>query len=101
MIGSRLCQTSIPSPPEPGASLVWLGTQGNLLATAVHAAGIQNSLAARAMLIRLLWCIDGITKAFVGGGYTGKVIGSAKGMFGYDVGVVKRNELHVASMSKR
>lgn len=28
------------------------------------------------------------------GGYTGKLIGWAKEMFGYDVEVVKRNELH-------
>ena len=35
-----------------------------------------------------------ITKVFVDGGYTGKLIGWAKDMFGYDVEVVKRNELH-------
>lgn len=69
-------------------------TQGNLLATVVHSAGIQDRVAARAVLMRLFCRIDGITKIFVDGGYTGKLIGWAKEMFGYDLEVVKRNELH-------
>ena len=59
-------------------------TEGNLLAVIVHSAGIQDRVAARAVLLRL----------FVDGGYTGKLIGWAQEMFGYNVEVVKRNELH-------
>ncbi len=69
-------------------------TEGNLLAVIVHSAGIQDRVAARAVLMRLFCHFDTITKVFVDGGYTGKLIGWAKAMFGYDVEVVKRNELH-------
>ena len=69
-------------------------TEGNLLAVIVHAAGIQDRVAARAVLMRLFCRFDTITKVFVDGGYTGKLIGWAKEMFGYDLEVVKRNELH-------
>ena len=51
-------------------------------------------MAARAVLMRLFCRFDRITKVFVDGGYTGKLIGWANEMFGYDVEVVKRNELH-------
>ena len=69
-------------------------TEGNLLAVIVHSAGIQDRVAARAVLMRLFCTFDTITKIFVDGGYTGKLIGWAKEMFGYDVEIVKRNELH-------
>ena len=69
-------------------------TEGNLLAVIVHSAGIQDRVAARAVLMRLFCRFDSITKVFVDGGYTGKLIGWAKDMFRYDVEVVKRNELH-------
>jgi hypothetical protein len=69
-------------------------TEGNLLAVIVHSAGIQDRVAARAVLMRLFCRFDRITKVFVDGGYTGKLIGWAKEMFGYHVEVVKRNELH-------
>ena len=69
-------------------------TQGNLLAVIVHSAGIQDRIAARAVLLRLFCRFNTITKIFVDGGYTGTLIGWAKEMFGYDVEVVKRNELH-------
>ena len=69
-------------------------TEGNLLAVVVHSAGIQDRVAARAVLMRLFCTFDTITKVFVDGGYTGKLIGWAKEMFGYNVEVVKRNELH-------
>ena len=69
-------------------------TEGNLLAVIVHSAGIQDRVAARAVLMRLFCRLDSITTVFVDGGYTGKLIGWAKEMFGYDVEVVKRNELH-------
>ena len=69
-------------------------TQGNLLAVVVHSAGIQDRVAARAVLMRLFCRIDTITKVFVDGGYTGKLIAWAKDMFGYDMEVVKRNKLH-------
>ena len=69
-------------------------TEGNLLAVVVHSAGIQDRVAARAVLMRLFCRLDPITTVFVDGGYTGKLIGWAKEMFGYKVEVVKRNELH-------
>ncbi len=69
-------------------------TEGNLLAVIVHSAGIQDRVAARAVLMRLFCRLDSITTVFVDGGYTGKLIGWAKEMFGYNVEVVKRNELH-------
>ena len=69
-------------------------TEGNLLAVIVHSAGIQDRVAARAVLMRLFCRFDGIAKVFADGGYTGKLIGWAKDMFGYDVEVVKRHELH-------
>ena len=69
-------------------------TEGNLLAVVVHSAGIQDRVAARAVLMRLFCRLDSITTVFVDGGYTGKLIGWAKEMFGYKVEVVKRNELH-------
>ena len=69
-------------------------TEGNLLAVIVHSAGIQDRVAARAVLMRLFCTFDTITKVFADGGYTGKLIGWAKEMFDYDVEIVKRNELH-------
>lgn len=69
-------------------------TEGNLLAVIVHSAGIQDRAAARAVLLRLFCRFDTITKVFVDGGYTGKLLGWAKDMFDYDVEVVKRDELH-------
>ena len=69
-------------------------TEGNLLGVIVHSAGIQDRVAARAVLMRLFCTFDTITKVFVDGGYTGKLIGWAKDMFGYELEVVKRNELH-------
>lgn len=46
------------------------------------------------MLMRLFGRFDTIVKVFVDGGYTGRLIDWAKQMFGYEVEVVKRNELH-------
>jgi len=69
-------------------------TEGNLLAVIVHSAGIQDRVVARAVLMRLFCTFDTIAKVFVDGGYTGKLIGWAKDMFGYELEVVKRNELH-------
>jgi transposase len=60
----------------------------------VHSAGIQDRVGARAVLTRLFCRFDTIAKVFVDGGYTGTLIDWAKQMFGYDVEVVKRNELH-------
>ena len=51
-------------------------------------------MGARAVLTRLFGRFDTIVKVFVDGGYTGTLIDWAKQMFGYDVEVVKRNELH-------
>jgi len=55
-------------------------TQGNLLAVIVHSAGIQDRVAARAVLMRLLCRFDTITTIFADGGYTGESIGWAKEM---------------------
>jgi hypothetical protein len=40
----------------------------------MHSAGIQDRVAARAVLMRLFCRIHTITKVFVDGGYTGKLI---------------------------
>jgi transposase len=69
-------------------------TQGNLLTVVVHSAGIQDRVGARAVLTRLFRRFDTIAKVFVDGGYTGTLIEWAERMFGYQVEVVKRNELH-------
>jgi transposase len=69
-------------------------TQGNLLTVVVHSAGIQDRVGARAVLTRLFRRFDTLVKIFADGGYTGTLIDWAKAMFGYDVEVVKRNEMH-------
>ena len=61
----------------------------------VHSAGIQDRIAARAVLMRLFCRFDTITTAFVDAGYTGKLIEWAKQMFGYRIEVVKRSEQHL------
>jgi transposase len=66
-----------------------------LLAVIVHSAGIQDRVAARAVLMRLFCRFDSITTVFADGGYTGKLIDWAKDMFGYSVEIVKRNEQHL------
>jgi len=60
----------------------------------VHSAGIQDRVAARAVLMRLFCRFDSIRKVFVDGGYTGKLIAWAKERFGYNPEVVPRNQLH-------
>jgi transposase len=70
-------------------------TQGNLLAVIVHSAGIQDRVAARAVLMRSFCRFDSISTVFADGGYTGKLIGWAKDMFDYSVQIVKRNEQHL------
>ena len=70
-------------------------TQGNLLAVIVHSAGIQDRVAARAVLMRLFCRFDTIQTVFVDGGYTGTLIDWAKQMFGYTIQVVKRTEQHL------
>jgi transposase len=67
-------------------------TEGNLLAVVVHSAGIQDRVAARAVLIRLFCRFKGIAKIFADGGYTGTLIDWAKNMFGYTVEIVKRSD---------
>ncbi len=70
-------------------------TQGNLLAVIVHSAGIQDRVAARAVLMRLFCLFATIQTVFVDGGYTGTLIDWAKQMFGYTVEVVKRTDQHL------
>ena len=60
----------------------------------VHSAGVQDRVGARAVLTRLFCRFDSIVKVFVDGGYTGSLIDWARQMFGYEVEVVKRSELH-------
>ena len=59
----------------------------------VHSAGIQDRVAARAVLMRLFCRLDSVSTVFVDGGYTGKLIGWAKEMCGYNVEVVKRDSV--------
>jgi len=70
-------------------------TQGNLLLVILHSAGIQDRVAARAVLLRLFYRFDRLTTVFADGGYTGTLIDWAKQMFGYTVKIVKRNEQHL------
>jgi putative transposase len=49
-------------------------SEGNLLAVLVHSAGIQDRVAARAVLMRLFHRIDTVTTVFADGGYTGTLI---------------------------
>ena len=70
-------------------------TQGNLLAVIVHSAGIQDRVAARAVLMRLFCLFGTIQTVFVDGGYTGTLIDWAKQMFGYTVQVIKRTDQHL------
>ena len=63
------------------------------MAAIVHSAGIQDRVAARAVLLRLFCTFDTITTLFVDGGYTGSLIDWAKEMFGYTINVVKRSDL--------
>ena len=65
------------------------------MAVIVHSAGIQDRVAARAVLMRLFCRFDSITTVFADGGYTGKLIEWAKDMFDYTVEIVKRNEQHL------
>ena len=60
----------------------------------VHSAGIQDRVGARAVLLRLFCRFPALIKVFADGGYAGKLIGWARQMFGYEVEVVKRDELH-------
>jgi len=60
----------------------------------VHSAGIQDRVAARAVLIRLFCLFASIKTVFVDGGYAGKLIDWAQAMFGWTVTVVKRTEAH-------
>ena len=66
-----------------------------MLAVIVHSAGIQDRVAARAVLMRLFCRFDSISTVFADGGYTGKLIDRAKDMFDYSVQIVKRNEQHL------
>lgn len=67
-------------------------TLGFILAVVVHSAGIQDRTGARAVLIRLFGIIAHLQKIYVDGGYAGKLITWAQGMFGWVIEVVKRNE---------
>jgi putative transposase len=67
-------------------------TDGNLLACVVHSAGIQDRVGARAVLMRLFCRVDTIETVYADGGYTGKLVGWAKEMFGFLLQIVKRSD---------
>lgn len=67
---------------------------GNVLAVAVHSAGISESRGAHLVLIRLFVALPHLLKILVDGGYKQGVIDWGKSMFGYVLEVVKRPELH-------
>lgn len=67
---------------------------GNILAVAVHSAGISESRGAHLVLIRLFLVLPCLLKILVDGGYKQGVIDWGKAMFGYILEVVKRSELH-------
>lgn len=68
---------------------------GNLLAVAVHSAGISESRGAHLVLICLFLVLPNLLKILVDGGYKQGVIDWGKAMFGYLLEVVKRPELHL------
>ncbi len=67
---------------------------GNVLAVAIHSAGISESRSAHLGLIRLFVALLHLLKILVDGGYQQGVIDWGKSMFGYVLEVVKRPELH-------
>jgi transposase len=69
-------------------------TQGFLLAVIVHAARLQDRVAARAVLMRLFSVFSRIETVFVDAAYTGTLLGWAKEMFGYRLQVVRRTDAH-------
>jgi transposase len=69
-------------------------TQGNLLTVVVHAASLQDRVAARAVLLRLARKVHGLLRVFADGGYTGSLREWAHQMFGWRIEIVKRNEAH-------
>jgi putative transposase len=60
----------------------------------VHAASLQDRVAARAVLLRLFRQVRTIQAVIADGGYTGKLIEWTKQMFGWRMEIVQRNELH-------
>lgn len=68
---------------------------GNILAVAVHSAGISESRGAHLVLIRLFLVVPDLLKILVDGGYKQGVIDWSKAMFGYVLEVVKRPDLHL------
>ena len=69
-------------------------TQGNLLTVLVHAASLQDRVAARALLLRLARTVHGLRCLFADGGYTGTLVEWAQRMFAWTLTIVKRNEAH-------
>ena len=67
---------------------------GLVLMVVIHSAGVQDRDGAMEVLgeLKKLWCR--IVKVFADAGYRGKLIAKVKQLFGYDVEIVKRNELH-------
>ena len=60
----------------------------------VHAASLQDRVAARAVLLRLFRQVRTIQAVIADGGYTGKLVEWTKQMFGWTLEIVKRNQLH-------
>lgn len=60
----------------------------------VHAASLQDRVAARAVLLRLARQVRTIQTVIADGGYTGKLVDWTKAMFEWTLEIVKRNEVH-------
>jgi putative transposase len=60
----------------------------------VHSAGLQDRVAARALLLRLSRKVRGLLRVFADGGYTGTLREWVQEMFGWRLEIVKRNETH-------
>jgi putative transposase len=70
-------------------------TLGLMLCVVVHHAGIQDRDGALLVLKKLQRYWHKIIKVFADGGYRGKLVEKALGLFGYVIDIVKRNEQHV------
>ena len=60
----------------------------------VHAASLQDRVAARAVLLRLGRTVRGLRRLFADGGYSGRLVAWVQQMFGWTLAIVKRNEAH-------
>ncbi len=69
-------------------------TEGLLIHTKVHSAGIQDRDGAKLLLMSAGTSLRGITKIYADGGYAGKLIEWTQKRFNITLEIVKRTELH-------